>query len=135
MGLAPKTARRINVDGSEEDIPLTHVHVGDTLRVRPGEKVPVDGLVLEGSSAIDESMLTGEPLPVTKRAQDKLIGATQNTTGALVMRAAKIGAATMLQQIVAMVAQAHRPREPMQRTAHSITDRNTTGLAKSVSVR
>lgn len=120
MGLAPKTARRINPDGSEEDIPLAHVHVGDTLRVRPGEKVPVDGLVLEGSSAVDESMLTGEPLPVTKRAQDKLIGATQNTTGALVMRADKIGAATMLSQIVAMVAQAQRSRAPMQRMADSI---------------
>ncbi|CAM5376919.1 Cu+-exporting ATPase OS=Eoetvoesiella caeni OX=645616 GN=DFR37_12710 PE=3 SV=1 [Eoetvoesiella caeni] len=120
MGLAPKTARRINADGSEEDIPLAHVHMGDTLRVRPGEKVPVDGLVLEGSSAVDESMLTGEPLPVTKRAQDKLIGATQNTTGALVMRADKIGAATMLSQIVAMVAQAQRSRAPMQRMADSI---------------
>lgn len=120
MGLAPKTARRINADGSEEDIPLAHVHVGDTLRVRPGEKVPVDGLVLEGSSAVDESMLTGEAMPVTKRAQDKLIGATQNTTGALVMRADKIGAATMLSQIVAMVAQAQRSRAPMQRMADSI---------------
>ncbi len=120
MGLAPKTARRINADGSEEDIPLAHVHVGDTLRVRPGEKVPVDGLVLEGSSAVDESMLTGEPMPVTKHAQDKLIGATQNTTGALVMRADKIGAETMLSQIVAMVAQAQRSRAPMQRMADSI---------------
>ncbi|TCT07025.1 copper-transporting P-type ATPase [Paralcaligenes ureilyticus] len=120
MGLAPKTARRINPDGSEEDIPLAHVHVGDKLRVRPGEKVPVDGLVLEGSSAIDESMLTGEPVPVTKRAQDKLIGATQNTTGALVMRADKIGADTVLSQIVAMVAQAQRSRAPMQRMADSV---------------
>ncbi|CAM5199456.1 Cu+-exporting ATPase OS=Castellaniella defragrans OX=75697 GN=HNR28_003611 PE=3 SV=1 [Castellaniella defragrans] len=120
MGLAPKTARRINADGSEEDIPLAHVHVGDKLRVRPGEKVPVDGLVLEGGSAIDESMLTGEPLPVTKHARDKLIGATQNTTGALVMRADKIGAETMLSQIVAMVAQAQRSRAPMQRMADSI---------------
>ncbi|CAM5204602.1 Cu+-exporting ATPase OS=Castellaniella defragrans OX=75697 GN=HNR28_003611 PE=3 SV=1 [Castellaniella defragrans] len=120
MGLAPKTARRINADGSEEDIPLTHVHVGDTLRVRPGEKVPVDGLVLEGSSAIDESMLTGEPIPVSKRPRDKLIGATQNTTGALVMRADRIGAETMLSQIVAMVAQAQRSRAPMQRMADLI---------------
>src|SRR5690606_15762347 len=112
MGLAPKTARRINSDGSEEDIPLAHVHVGDKLRVRPGEKVPVDGLVLDGSSAVDESMLTGEPLPVTKHAQDKLIGATQNTTGALVMRADKIGAETVLSQIVTMVAQAQRSRAP-----------------------
>ncbi|WP_193087206.1 copper-translocating P-type ATPase [Advenella sp. FME57] len=120
MGLAPKTARRINSDGSEEDIPLAHVHVGDKLRVRPGEKVPVDGLVLDGSSAVDESMLTGEPLPVTKHAQDKLIGATQNTTGALVMRADKIGAETVLSQIVTMVAQAQRSRAPMQRMADSI---------------
>ncbi|MBC7918159.1 MAG: copper-transporting ATPase, partial [Rhodoferax sp.] len=90
LGLAPKTARRINVDGSEEDVPLTHVHVGDNLRVRPGEKVPVDGIVSEGSSAVDESMLTGEPMPVSKRVGDKLIGATLNTSGALVMRSEKV---------------------------------------------
>lgn len=120
MGLAPKTARRINSDGSEEDIPLTHVHLGDRLRVRPGEKVPVDGTVLEGRSAIDESMLTGEPLPVTKQANDKVIGATLNTTGALFIRAEKIGADTMLSQIVAMVAQAQRSRAPMQRMADSV---------------
>ncbi|MFX4673960.1 copper-transporting ATPase, partial [Acinetobacter baumannii] len=78
LGLAPKTARRIRSDGSEEDVPLNHVHVGDLLRVRPGEKVPVDGEVTEGGSAVDESMLTGEPLPVTKRAGDKVIGATLN---------------------------------------------------------
>ena len=83
LGLAPKTARRINADGTEEDVPLTHVHVGDALRVRPGEKVPVDGTVVEGSSSVDESMLTGEPMPVAKRAGDKLIGATMNTSGAL----------------------------------------------------
>ncbi|WP_157119221.1 P-type ATPase, partial [Azohydromonas lata] len=86
LGLAPKTARRIRPDGGEEDVPLTHVHVGDLLRVRPGEKVPVDGAVVEGASAVDESMLTGEPVPVSKRAGDKLIGATLNTSGALVMR-------------------------------------------------
>ena len=108
LGLAPKTARRINADGSEEDVPLTHVHVGDALRVRPGEKVPVDGVVVEGSSAVDESMLTGEPMPVTKRAGDKLIGATLNTSGALVMRAEKVGSQTVLAQIVQMVAQAQR---------------------------
>ena len=96
LGLAPKTARRIRHDGTEEDIPLTHVHIGDMLRVRPGEKVPVDGAVLEGESAVDESMLTGEPLPVTKRPGDKLIGATINTSGSLVMRADKVGAQTML---------------------------------------
>ncbi|TAL78499.1 MAG: heavy metal translocating P-type ATPase [Burkholderiaceae bacterium] len=117
MGLAPKTARRILADGTEEDVPLTHVHPGDTLRVRPGEKVPVDGVVLEGRSAVDEAMLTGEPLPVTKQANDKVIGATLNTTGALVIRAEKTGANTMLSQIVAMVAQAQRSRAPMQRMA------------------
>ena len=117
LGLAPKTARRINRDGTEEDVPLTHVHVGDTLRVRPGEKVPVDGAVLEGSSAIDEAMLTGEPLPVTKRPGDKVIGATMNTAGSLVIRAEKVGAQTMLAQIVQMVAQAQRSKAPMQRLA------------------
>jgi len=117
LGLAPKTARRINTDGTEEDIPLTHVHVGDALRVRPGEKVPVDGVVLEGESAVDESMLTGEPVPVTKRPGDKVIGATINAGGSLVVRSEKVGAQTMLAQIVQMVAQAQRSRAPMQRLA------------------
>ena len=120
LGLAPKTARRIAADGSEEDVPLTHVHVGDLLRVRPGEKVPVDGVVTEGSSAVDESMLTGEPLPVSKRAGDKLIGATLNTSGALVMRSERVGAQTMLSQIVQMVAQAQRSKAPMQRMADQV---------------
>ena len=117
LGLAPKTARRINADGSEEDVPLSNVHVGDQLRVRPGEKVPVDGVVVEGTSALDESMLTGEPLPVSKRPGDKLIGATMNTSGALVMRSEHVGSATVLSQIVQMVAQAQRSRAPMQRMA------------------
>ncbi|WP_363318685.1 heavy metal translocating P-type ATPase [Rhodoferax sp.] len=117
LGLAPKTARRIRADGGEEDVPLSSVHVGDSLRVRPGEKVPVDGEVIEGSSAVDESMLTGEPMPVTKRVGDKVIGATMNTSGALVMRSERVGAATMLSQIVQMVAQAQRSRAPMQRMA------------------
>ena len=117
LGLAPKTARRINADGTEEDIPLTHVHVGDALRVRPGEKVPVDGTVLEGESAVDESMLTGEPVPVTKRPGDKVIGATINASGSLVVRSEKVGSETMLSQIVQMVAQAQRSRAPMQRLA------------------
>ncbi|MEC4722877.1 MULTISPECIES: heavy metal translocating P-type ATPase [Noviherbaspirillum] len=117
LGLAPKTARRILDDGTEEDVPLTHVHIGDRLRVRPGEKVPVDGEVLEGESALDESMLTGEPVPVTKRQGDKLIGATINTSGSLVMRADKVGSQTMLSQIVQMVANAQRSRAPMQRLA------------------
>ena len=120
LGLAPKTARRIKADGSEEDVPLTHVHVGDSLRVRPGEKVPVDGVVLEGSSAVDESMLTGEPVPVTKRVGDALIGATLNTSGALVMRADKVGAQTVLASIVQMVVQAQRSKAPMQRMADQV---------------
>ncbi|MBI3524759.1 MAG: copper-translocating P-type ATPase [Betaproteobacteria bacterium] len=117
LGLVPKTARRIRDDGNEEDIPLAHVHPGDRLRVRPGEKVPVDGAVVEGQSAVDESMLTGEPLPVSKQPGDKLIGATINANGSLVMRAEKVGAATVLSQIVQMVAQAQRSRAPMQRLA------------------
>ena len=120
LGLAPKTARRVAADGSEEDVPLTHVHVGDLLRVRPGEKVPVDGLVVDGSSAVDEAMLTGEPLPVTKRIGDKLIGATLNTSGALLMRSEHVGAATVLAQIVQMVALAQRSRAPMQRLADTV---------------
>ena len=117
LGLAPKTARRIRADGTEEDVPLNHVRVDDLLRVRPGEKVPVDGVVVEGSSAVDESMLTGEPVPVSKRSGDKVIGATLNTSGALVMRSERVGSATMLAQIVQMVAQAQRSRAPMQRMA------------------
>ena len=117
LGLAPKTARRIREDGSEEDVPLSHVHVGDVLRIRPGEKVPVDGTVTEGSSSVDESMLTGEPLPVTKRVGDKVIGATLNTSGALVMRSERVGSSTVLAQIVQMVAQAQRSKAPMQRMA------------------
>ncbi len=120
LGLAPKTARRIGVDGSEEDVPLAHVHVGDLLRVRPGEKVPVDGVVVEGRSALDESMLTGEPLPVGKQVGDPLIGATLNTSGALVMRSERVGSATVLSQIVQMVAMAQRSRAPMQRMADQV---------------
>ena len=117
LGLSPKTARRIGADGVEEDIPLSNVHVGDKLRIRPGEKIPVDGVVLEGESALDESMLTGEPLPVSKRPGDKVIGATMNTSGSLVMRSERIGSATVLAQIIQMVAQAQRSRAPMQRMA------------------
>ncbi|MET3442137.1 Cu+-exporting ATPase [Variovorax paradoxus] len=120
LGLAPKTARRIGADGVEEDVPIAHVHVGDKLRVRPGEKVPVDGVVVEGASAVDESMLTGEPLPVTKRVGDKLIGATLNTSGALVMQSEKVGSQTVLASIVQMVAQAQRSRAPMQRMADHV---------------
>lgn len=117
LGLAPKTARRIKGNGSEEDIPLSNVHIEDLLRVRPGEKVPVDGVIVEGSSALDESMLTGEPLPVTKRIGDRVIGATMNTNGALIIKAERVGSSTMLAQIVQMVAQAQRSRAPMQRMA------------------
>jgi len=117
LGLAPKTARRIKADGTEEDIPLTNVHIEDLLRVRPGEKVPVDGVIVEGASALDESMLTGEPLPVNKRIGDRVIGATMNTNGALVIKAERVGSSTMLAQIVQMVAQAQRSRAPMQRMA------------------
>jgi Cu+-exporting ATPase len=120
LGLAPKTARRIDTAGNEEDVPLAHVHIGNLLRVRPGEKVPVDGAVVEGESAVDESMLTGEPMPVTKRVGDHLIGATMNMGGSMVMRAEKIGSETMLAQIVQMVAQAQRSRAPMQRLADSV---------------
>ena len=120
LGLAPKTARRLRDDGSEEDIELSHVHVGDRLRVRPGEKVPVDGVVLEGRSHLDESMLTGEPVPVAKDVGDEVIGVTLNGSGSLVIRAAKVGSATVLAQIVQMVAQAQRSRAPMQRLADKV---------------
>ncbi len=120
LSLSPKTARRILSGGSEEDIPLAQVQVGDTLRVRPGEQVPVDGVVTDGSSAVDESMLTGEPMPVAKRTGDALIGATLNTTGALVMRCDKVGAHTVLASIVQMVVQAQRSKAPMQRMADRV---------------
>ena len=121
LGLAPKTARRIRADGGEEDIELSHVHVGDLLRVRPGEKVPVDGVVTEGRSSVDESMVTGEPLAVEKAAGERLIGATINGNGSLVMRAEKVGSQTVLAQIVQMVAQAQRSRAPMQRMADAVS--------------
>lgn len=120
LGLAPKTARRIDDHGGEADVPLEHVHVGDRLRVRPGEKVPVDGIVLEGRSNLDESMLTGEPIPVEKSAGSQVIGATLNGTGSLVIRAEKIGSETVLAQIVQLVAQAQRSRAPMQRMADKV---------------
>lgn len=120
LGLTPKTARRLRDDGTEEDIELSHVHVGDRLRVRPGEKVPVDGEVIEGHSNVDESMLTGEPIPVEKTVGASVIGATLNGTGALVMRAEKIGSETVLAQIVQLVAQAQRSRAPMQRMADKV---------------
>ena len=117
LGLAPKTARRLTRDGHEEDVPLDAVQVGDRLRVRPGEKLPVDGLVLDGRSHVDESMVTGEPVPVEKQAGDRVIGATVNGTGGFVMRAEKVGAETLLSRIVTMVAEAQRSRAPIQRLA------------------
>jgi Cu+-exporting ATPase len=117
LGLAPKTARIVRADGNEEDIPLEQVQPNDVLRVRPGEKVPVDGVVLEGASALDESMVTGESIPVEKTAGDRLIGATVNGTGSLLMRAERVGADTLLAQIVHMVSEAQRSRAPIQRLA------------------
>ena len=121
LGMAPKTARRLRDDGGEEDVPLAEVHVGDRLRVRPGEKVPVDGVVEEGRSSVDESMITGEPVPVEKAAGDKVVGATMNGNGSLVMRAEKVGGETVLSQIVQMVAQAQRSRAPLQRMADAVS--------------
>ena len=117
LGLAPKTARIIRADGNEEDIPLEQVKPGDQLRIRPGEKVPVDGIALDGSSSVDESMVTGEPLPVSKHEGDKLIGATVNGTGSLIMQAQRVGSDTLLAQIVHMVAEAQRSRAPIQKLA------------------
>jgi Cu+-exporting ATPase len=121
LGLAPKSARKVGEDGAEEDIPLEHVHVGDLLRIRPGEKVPVDGVVVEGLSSIDESMLSGEPVPVEKAAGDAVTGATVNGTGSLIMRAERVGRDTMLAQIVRMVADAQRSRAPIQRLADQVS--------------
>jgi Cu+-exporting ATPase len=117
LGLAPKTARRIEDDGREVDVPLEQVQVGDRLRIRPGEKIPVDGVVLEGSSSVDESMVTGEPMPVEKVEGETLVGATVNGRGSLVMKAEKVGSETLLARIVQMVAEAQRSRAPIQRFA------------------
>ena len=121
LGMAAKSARRIREDGTEEDVPLESVQAGDRLRIRPGEKVPVDGVVLEGTSAIDESMVTGEPIPVEKTPGQKVVGATVNGTGALIMRAEKVGAETLLSRIVAMVAEAQRSRAPIQKLADTVS--------------
>jgi Cu+-exporting ATPase len=120
LGMAAKFARRINEDGSEEDVSLEKVEIGDRLRVRPGEKIPVDGVVLEGSSAVDESMVTGEPIPAEKGVGARVVGATVNGSGALIMRAEKVGADTLLARIVAMVAEAQRSRAPIQRLADTV---------------
>ncbi len=121
LDLAPKRARRLRDDGSDEDVPLEEIVPGDRLRVRPGEKVPVDGVVLEGHSAVDESMITGEPVPAEKSPGDKVTGATVNSTGSFVMRAERVGSDTMLAQIVAMVAEAQRSRAPIQRLVDTIS--------------
>jgi Cu+-exporting ATPase len=121
LNLAPATARRLRDDGGEDDIPLAHVHVGDRLRVRPGEKIPVDGVVLEGGTQIDESMVTGESIPVHKRPDDRVIGATVNGTGTVVMRAERVGSETLLARIVALVSAAQRSRAPIQRLADRVS--------------
>jgi Cu+-exporting ATPase len=121
LGLAPKTARRLRDGGSEEDVLLDTVQVGDLLRVRPGEKVPVDGVVTDGRSLVDESMITGEPMPVEKGPDDRIIGATVNGTGTLIVRAERVGAETLLSRIVAMVAEAQRSRAPIQRLADVVS--------------
>jgi Cu+-exporting ATPase len=117
LGLAPKTARRVSMSGEEEDVPIEVIQSGDRLRIRPGEKVPVDGRVIEGHSSVDESMVTGEPVPVEKQAHDKVVGGTVNGTGTLVMQAEKVGADTLLSRIVQMVAEAQRSRAPIQKLA------------------
>jgi Cu+-exporting ATPase len=121
LGLSPKTARRVLPDGTEEDVPLEHIRVGDRMRIRPGEKVPVDGVVLEGKSSVDESMVSGEPIPVEKQAGNRVVGATVNGTGSLLMEAEKVGADTLLARIVGMVAEAQRSRAPIQRLADVVS--------------
>jgi Cu+-exporting ATPase len=121
LGLAPKTARRVAADKTEEDVPLDQVQPGDLLRVRPGEKIPVDGIVVEGTSAVDESMVTGESIPVEKRPGERVIGATVNGTGTLIIKAERVGAETLLSQIVQMVADAQRSRAPIQKLADRVS--------------
>ena len=121
LGLAPRTARRIAADGSEKDIPLDRVNRGDRLRVRPGEKIPVDGVIVEGAGNVDESMVTGEPMPVEKKPGERVIGATVNGTGSLVMKAERVGAETLLAQIVQMVSEAQRSRAPIQKLADVVS--------------
>jgi Cu+-exporting ATPase len=121
LGLAPKTARRLKADGSEEEVHIQHLAVGDRVRVRPGEKIPVDGRVVSGSSTVDESMLTGEPLPVDKKEGDRVVGATVNQTGALIVAAERVGADSLLSQIVAIVSEAQRSRAPLQKLADRVS--------------
>jgi Cu+-exporting ATPase len=121
LRLAPKTARRVEAEGTERDVPLEHVHVGNRLRVRPGERVPVDGVVLDGTTTIDESMITGEPIPVEKTAESTVTGGTVNGTGTFVMEARRVGSDTLLAQIVRMVSEAQRSRAPIQRLADTVS--------------
>src|ERR1051325_87203 len=121
LNLSPKLARRVNADGSEVDVPIDQVRPGDLLRVRPGEKVPVDGVVTEGSSSLDESMITGESLPIEKTSGARVIGATINGQGSFVMRAERVGSETLLAQIVRMVSEAQRSRAPIQRIADRVS--------------
>jgi Cu+-exporting ATPase len=121
LGLAPKTARRVKDDDSDEDVSLDEIHAGDRLRVRPGDKVPVDGVIIEGRSAIDESMITGESMPVTRQKDSRVIGGTINKSGSFIMRADKVGRETLLSQIVQMVASAQRSRAPIQRLADQVS--------------
>ena len=121
LGLAPKTARRIETDGLERDVPLAEVYVGDRLRVRPGERVPVDGVVVDGASSVDESMVTGEPIPIEKAPDQKVTGGTVNGTGTLVIQATRVGSDTLLAQIVRMVGEAQRSRAPIQRLADVVS--------------
>ena len=121
LGLAPTTARVLRDDGPEEDVPLDEVGVGDRLRVRPGERIPVDGAVLEGRSAVDESMITGEPMPVEKAPGDRVTGGTVNGAGAFVMRAERVGRDTLLARIVQLVGEAQRSRAPIQRLADRVS--------------
>ncbi len=134
LGLQPKTARRFEPDGSEQDVPLDAVRHGDRLRVRPGEKVPVDGVVLEGASAVDESMVTGEPIPVEKRAGDRVTGSTVNATGSFVMRAERVGSETLLAQIVRMVSEAQRSRAPIQRLADVVSSYFVPGVVFAAAI-
>src|ERR1019366_3719330 len=120
LGLAPKTARLVRENGSEVDVPIDRVNPGARLRVRPGEKIPVDGMVLEGASSVDESMITGEPIPVEKFKGARVTGATVNGTGSLVMRAERVGSETLLAQIVRMVGEAQRSRAPIQKVADTV---------------
>ncbi|OGC90438.1 MAG: copper-translocating P-type ATPase [candidate division Zixibacteria bacterium RBG_16_53_22] len=121
LGLAAKTARKINEDRSETDVPLEHVRVGDLLRVRPGQKIPVDGVVIEGNSSVDESMISGEPIPVEKQPGSKVVGSTINGSGSLIMKAEKVGSETLLARIIQMVADAQRSRAPIQRLADKVS--------------